>query len=130
MPNGSVMYDVIIIGGGPAGLSAALILGRCRRRVFLCDAGSPRNAASHALQGFLTRDGISPAELLRVGRAELARYASVEVRDVEVGDARRAGDTFEITLADGGRASSRKLLIATGVAVWDAHRSVGRSGSR
>jgi len=60
-------FDVVIVGAGPAGLSAALILGRCRRRVFVCDAGQPRNAASQALHGYLTRDGFEPAELLRVG---------------------------------------------------------------
>lgn len=62
------MFDVIIVGAGPAGLSAALILGRCRRKVLVCDAGHPRNAASRALHGYLTRDGIEPAKLLRIGR--------------------------------------------------------------
>jgi glycine/D-amino acid oxidase-like deaminating enzyme len=76
-------YDAIIVGGGPAGLSAALILGRCRRRVLVCDAGSPRNAASHALHGFLTRDGTPPLPLLRIGRRQLARYG-VELRKTEV----------------------------------------------
>ncbi len=65
------MFDVIIVGAGPAGLSAALILGRCRRRVLVCDSGVYRNAASHTLHGFLTRDSIAPAELLRMGREEL-----------------------------------------------------------
>jgi thioredoxin reductase len=96
------MHDVIVVGAGPAGLSAALFLGRCRRRVLVCDAGAPRNAASHALHGFLTRDGIAPAEFLRIGREQLRPYASVELRDVRVTDARRAGDRFELTL-DGGQ---------------------------
>jgi thioredoxin reductase len=60
------MVEVIIVGGGPAGLSAALVLGRCRRNVLLFDAGQPRNAASHALHGFLSRDGINPLELLEI----------------------------------------------------------------
>ena len=64
-------FDAVIVGAGPAGLSAALILGRCRRRVLVCDAGRPRNAVSHALHGFLTRDGIDPQELRRAGRARV-----------------------------------------------------------
>ena len=63
-------YDVIIVGGGPAGLSAALVLGRCRRRVLLVDDGDPRNARSHGVRGYLTRDGVLPLELLRLGREE------------------------------------------------------------
>ena len=109
------MYDAIIVGGGPAGLSAALILGRCRRRVLVCDAGHPRNAASHALHGFLTRDGIEPAELLRIGREQLRRYDSVELRAIEVTDANCCGDGFEVTLGDDTRLRCRKLLLATGV---------------
>jgi thioredoxin reductase len=74
------MYDVIIVGGGPAGLSAALILARCRRRVVVVDAGEPRNAAARQFHGFLSRDGASPHELLKAGRAELAHYG-VELID-------------------------------------------------
>jgi thioredoxin reductase len=107
--------DVIVVGGGPARLSAALILGRCRRRVLVCDAGRPRNAASHGLHGFLTRDGIEPAELLRIGREQLRRYDSVELREVEVADAKCLDNCFEVTLSDGARLRSRKLLLTTGV---------------
>ena len=70
-------YDAIIVGAGPAGLNAALILGRCRRRVLVCDSGHPRNAASHELHGFLSRDCTPPAELLRIGREQLQRYPNV-----------------------------------------------------
>jgi thioredoxin reductase len=109
------MFDAIIVGAGPAGLSAALILGRCRRKVLVCDTGGPRNAASRGLHGFLTRDGIEPAEFLRIGREQLRPYPSVEFRDVEVTDAESVNDRFEIALGDGSRFSSRKLLLATGV---------------
>lgn len=110
------MHDVVIVGAGPAGLSAALVLGRCRRSVLLCDNGHPRNEASHAMHGFLTRDGIPPREFLRLAREELAQYSSVEVRDITVADARCLPDgRFETTLETGETVRSRKLLIATGV---------------
>jgi thioredoxin reductase len=110
------LYDIIIVGAGPAGLSAALILGRCRRSVLLCDSGRQRNAAATELHGYLTRDGISPREFLSIGRQELRRYDSVEVRDVEVTEASCADDRrFDVTLRSGERVRSRKLLIATGV---------------
>jgi thioredoxin reductase len=110
------MYDVVIVGAGPAGLSAALILGRCRRSVLVCDTGKPRNAASQGLHGFLTRDGIPPLEFLALGRAELGRYDTVEIRAIEVTAAERDGDgRFVVTLASGEQVWSRKLMLATGV---------------
>ena len=109
------MYDVIIVGAGPAGLSAALVLGRCRRRVLVCDSGQPRNAASHGLHGFITRDGIKPSDFLRIGREQLKPYETVEILDATVVSAARENDRFFVTLADGQKISSRKLLIATGV---------------
>ena len=108
------MYDAIIVGGGPAGLSAALTLGRCRRRVLLCDNGRQRNLASAAMHGFLTRDGIAPAEFLRIAGEEIDRYG-VERRDCAVRDAKAADGGFEVLLEDGARCVTRKLLIATGV---------------
>lgn len=115
-------YDVIIVGGGPCGISAALLLGRCRRRVLVCDGGAPRNAVAEELHGFLTRDGIPPLELLRLGRSELAAY-DVTWFDAEVVSGRALPEAergehptgFEVTLADGRRAIARKLLLATGV---------------
>jgi thioredoxin reductase len=105
------MYDVVIIGGGPAGLAAALVLGRARRRVAVVDSGEPRNAAAHESHGFLTRDGVPPAELLRLGRSEVAGYgvALVDDRAVSV----RSG--FEVALASGEVLSARRLLVTAGV---------------
>ncbi len=107
-------YDAIIIGGGPAGLSAALILGRCRRSVLVCDSGHPRNRASHGLHGFLSRDCIPPGELLSIGRDQLQPYG-VEFHRTTVTAVRKDSGLFEVTLDDGSRRRSRRLLIATGV---------------
>jgi thioredoxin reductase len=108
------MFDVLVVGGGPAGLSAALMLGRCRRTVLLCDLGQPRNRKSDALHGYLTRDGISPAAFNDCGRRELAAYG-VEFRMVGVTDARQVDDHYQVSLGDGTQAAARFLLIATGV---------------
>jgi thioredoxin reductase len=110
------MYDVVIVGAGPAGLSAALILGRCRRRVLVCDTGRPRNAASHTMHGYLTRDGMPPAEFLAIGRRELEPYATVELRHIAVVSAKCTAESrFEVELQSGERLRARTLLLATGV---------------
>ena len=109
------MYDVIVIGGGPAGLSAALVLGRCRRRTLVVDSGRPRNGPARAMHGFLTRDGIDPAEFLRIGREQLGRYETVELVTGEVVGGRCREGRFDVRLADGTSQSSRALLLATGV---------------
>ena len=109
------MYDVVIVGAGPAGLSAALVLGRCRRQVLVCDNGHPRNEASHAMHGYLSRDGMPPREFLRLAREELKPYTTVALRDVTVVDARCENRRFLSTLETGETVESRKLLIATGV---------------
>jgi len=109
------MYDVAIVGGGPAGLNAALLLGRARRRTLLCDEGRPRNAVSHAMHGFLSRDGADPAEVRRAGREQLAQYDTVDVQEGEVVEAARRDDDFALSLAGGGQAVARRVLLATGM---------------
>jgi thioredoxin reductase len=110
-----VIYDCIVVGGGAAGLSAALMLGRCRRRVLVCDTGEPRNRWSKSINGYLTRDGTSPQEFLGIARQELERYPTIEFRSVRVMDARQTNHGFEVICGDGTRLASRKLLLATGV---------------
>lgn len=109
------MYDVFVVGGGPAGLNAALILGRCRRRCLLCDSAAPDNAASHALHGFLSRDGTPPLELVRRGREQLSAYKTVEVCADEALEITVLDCGFEVLLRSGRRVQSRKLLLATGL---------------
>jgi len=130
------MFDVVIAGGGVAGLSAALVLGRARRTVLVCGEGAPRNAPAAHAHGFFTRDGATPSELLRIGREQLRPYESVRYREVAVADAgRRAGRVevalnddeialsgaaprdghFAVLLGDGDVAQARRLLLATGV---------------
>ena len=116
----SETYDVAIIGGGAAGLSAALVLGRAKRRVVVVDAGAPRNAPAAHMQGFLSRDGTSPAGLLQTGRAEVRRYG-VEIIEDRVVDA-TAG--FALRLAGGRTVKARRVLLATG-AVDDLPDVVG-----
>ncbi len=108
-------YDCIVVGGGPAGLSAALVLGRARRRVLVCDEGRPRNRHSAEMHGFLTRDGIAPDRFLALARAELGRYPEVELRRVRVEDAEAVESGFEVRIEGGVRCRSRTLLLATGM---------------
>lgn len=108
-------YDCIVVGAGPAGLSAALILGRCRRRVLVCEAGEPRNARSSGLHNYLTRDGIAPLEFVRLARKEVEEYPTIEFLPAEVKDARRTTDGFTVVLSDRTELRARKLLLATGV---------------
>jgi thioredoxin reductase len=114
-PRPRFTWDVLIAGAGPAGLSAALILGRARRRVLVCDTGTPRSWASKAMHGFLSRDGVPPSEFLAIGRRELRRYPAVKFLPREVQTARAVPGGLVVSLAGARRVRCRKLLIATGV---------------
>jgi thioredoxin reductase len=104
-------YDVVIVGGGAAGLSAALLLGRARRRVAVVDAGEPRNAPAAALHGYLSRDGMAPLGLLAEGRREVAGYGVEIVEDTVVA----AEPGFTVRLAGGRVLTARQLLVTTGL---------------
>ncbi|MEU3661123.1 NAD(P)/FAD-dependent oxidoreductase [Streptomyces sp. NPDC032940] len=106
-------YDVIVVGGGAAGLSAALVLGRARRRALVVDTGEPRNAPSDHMQGYLTRDGMPPGEFLALGREEVARYGVGFVRDRAVDVTR--GEDFAVELAGGRTVRARRLIVTTGL---------------
>lgn len=107
-------WDVIVVGAGPAGLSAALMLGRARRRVLVIDAGSPRNRFAAHMHGVLGQEGVSPGELLVRGRAETAQYG-VEFADGAVERVERDADRMRVVTADGVERSSRALIVATGL---------------
>ncbi|MBS2538150.1 NAD(P)/FAD-dependent oxidoreductase [Catenulispora sp. NF23] len=107
-------YDAVIVGGGAAGLSAALMLVRARRRVLVVDSRAPRNAKADHMHGFLSRDGMSPLELLACGRDEVLSYGGVVVTDY-VEKAERTEDGFHVSLASGCEATGRQLLVATGL---------------
>jgi thioredoxin reductase len=107
-------YDVVVVGGGAAGLSGALMLARVRRSVVVIDAGAPRNAPAGGVHGLLAHDGIRPAELLDRGRAEVRRYGG-QVVTAEVTTAARDTEGFTVALADGRSVRARRLLVATGL---------------
>ncbi|MFD6168851.1 NAD(P)/FAD-dependent oxidoreductase [Streptomyces coeruleorubidus] len=106
-------YAVVVVGGGTAGLSAALVLGRARHRTLVVDAGEPRNAPAAHMQGYLSRDGMPPAEFLAAGREEIARYGVELVRDRVVRVEK--GEDFAVVLAGGRTVRARRLVIATGL---------------
>lgn len=107
--------DVIVVGGGPGGLSAALALGRSAKRVLLCDAGAPRNSAAENMHGFVTRDGIAPTEFRRIAREQLRPYA-VTTKEVGVTSIEQMPDGgFEVMLSDGTAVSCRRLLFTLGM---------------
>ena len=115
MDRHDLRYDIVVVGGGSAGLSAALVLGRSRRRTLVLNSGEPRNAPSSGVHGFFSRDGILPEELLEIGREQLEPYPSVEVRSARVTGTSGENGDFEVILDNRAVVRSRKLLLATGV---------------
>jgi thioredoxin reductase len=107
-------YDVIIVGGGPAGLNAALVLGRCLRKVLVLDEGQPRNRFTDALHGFLTRDGIEPSKLLRKAQKECLRYG-VKLMNEKVVSLNCKKASFTATTDSGKKYEAKKVLLATGL---------------
>jgi len=108
-------YDCAIIGGGPAGLNAALVLGRARRHVALLDNNQPRNGVTHASHGFITRDNVTPSEFRRLAYEEVLRYSSVHHWQLDVTEVRAAGQGFDIVMSTGNTIHARKVIIATGL---------------
>ncbi|WTY68467.1 NAD(P)/FAD-dependent oxidoreductase [Streptomyces sp. NBC_01410] len=106
--------DAVVVGGGAAGLSAALTLARARRSVLVVDSGEPRNAPASGVHGFLSRDGVAPGELLRAGREEVTGYGGQIVPDLVTG-ARRTGEGFVVDTASGRSYGARRLLVTTGL---------------
>lgn len=114
-----MIVDCAILGGGPAGLNAALVLGRAKRSIMLFDDSRPRNAVTQEAHGFLTRDGIKPHEFRSLAHQEISRYPSVSMQPVRVTAIHRTEDTFAITTEHGEQFSAKTILLATGLKeIW------------
>lgn len=109
------LLDAVIIGGGPAGLNAALMLGRSRKHVVVIDEGKPRNAVTRETHGFLTRDGVSPFEFRRMAKEEISAYPSVTILEDTAVSVEGEDGNFQIKTAEGNRFASKKLLLAVGM---------------
>ena len=127
-----MVAECAIIGGGPAGLNAALLLGRARRKILLFDDDKPRNAVTQHSHGFITRDGVSPAEFRAIGRQELAQYPSVEIHSTRVETVVKQGTAFELVASSGEKFEAANIMLATGIqeilpAVEGIHDYYGKS---
>lgn len=109
-----MIVDCAIIGGGPAGMNAALVLGRARRKVILFDDNKPRNAVTEHSHGFITRDGISPAEFRAIGQQDISKYPSVEMRSARIKTVIKQDATFELVADDGEKFEAANIILATG----------------
>ena len=110
-----MIYDVVIIGGGPGGLSAALALGRACKRVLVCDSGPRRNAAAEHINNFVSRDGTPPDEFRQISRQQLHKYSNVEVRDARVESVSGTRGAFRLDLTSAGTVDARRVLLCTGM---------------
>lgn len=108
------LYDVLIVGGGPSGLSASLALGRATKRVLLCDAGSRRNATATHIHNFVTRDGTPPEAFRRIGQEQLAAYPNVELRDEPVTGIAGDKGAFQVQVGPE-TVEARRILLCTGM---------------
>src|SRR5260221_2427897 len=114
-------YDVVIVGGGLAGLAAALVLGRARRSVLVVNAGHPRNEPANHAHGYLTRDGAAPLELLAIGRDEVRRYGGEVAARTATSLERRPASGFRRALAGGAGMQGGRLLLSTGLVSVPPH---------
>ena len=127
-----MLLDCVIIGGGPSGLNASLVLGRARKKVILFDENKPRNAVTHQSHGFITRDGIKPSEFKRIAREDLMNYPDITLENQRVTDIKKENDAFMVRSEDGRSFRSRKVLLATGLkdefpAIEGIHQFYGKT---
>ncbi len=109
------MLDCVVIGGGPAGANASLVLGRAKKEIILFDEDRPRNAVTHESHGFITRDGIKPSEFKRIAMEDLKKYPNISIRNERVSDVKRENNSFFIHTEDGNSYQSKKIILSTGL---------------
>lgn len=127
-----MIVDCAIIGGGPAGLNAALVLGRAKRTVLVFDDNKPRNAVTQETHGFLTRNGVTPAEFRNIAHQEISVYPSVEMRQTRIANVNKQKDSFELVANDGTVFQAKTIILATGLkeilpAIDGIHEYYGKS---